>query len=55
MIKELMKKAFNITLTLNDLTIKDFENKKPSELTEDDLKELDTLLTRCNEIIKKEG
>lgn len=52
---EIRKGATNILLALNDLDIKEFKNKKSFELTEEELKELNTLLNRCNEIIKKEG
>ncbi len=51
---KIKQKSINLLLAINGKS-KDFKNKKPYELTEEELKEIDTLLTRCNEIIKKEG
>lgn len=50
------KQAFNIVASLNKNTITGFDNIKAyEELTEEEKKELETLLKRCNELIKKEG
>lgn len=52
---DIKKKAFNIVASLNKNKMTNFNNIKAYEdLTEEEKQELETMLNRCNEIIRIE-